>query len=537
MEQGLRFAPLIRVSTEKQEKRGESLSTQKKQLESAIKNLNGSVYKWYEGQEHGTPDHERKILDELMTDAQASRFDAVMVVDASRWSRDNQKSKTYLSILKKQDIEFYLLTRHMDLTQPFNNLILGMGVEINEYFAAEQAYKSMINKVERAKKGYPSSGQIPYGRTFNKETKTWSIDKEKQQIVQDAANRYLKEEGLRNIAAFYKMNLPNLHKILKQRSGDSYDIHFRSEKFGIDETVAMKVPRLLPQDIIEKIKRRSAANLTFTHGQSKHQYLLARMIFCSECGMAFFGQASRKGLLHYRHSRTDRCKKPNAYLPAPIIESNILSDIFRMFGDRPAMERAAKAAIPDLKESEALLLTVSQAEKALAKIERAKDNLLSQVEQGNLVGDDLKNRMAKLKESESRLLSALDSAKQKMQSIPTKEAIAKKSVWLMRLTKDILKSEGHLAEMSFDDKRKLLQAVFDGKDADGKRLGVYISKNKKGDWIYTIKGIMGLSLTDFVRQLEPSRPEDYLMESDYIEKEKQDLPCIHAPYHRRGDDQ
>ena len=97
MEQGLRFAPLIRVSTEKQEKRGESLSTQKKQLESAIKNLNGSVYKWYEGQEHGTPDHERKILDELMTDAQASRFDAVMVVDASRWSRDNQKSKTYLS--------------------------------------------------------------------------------------------------------------------------------------------------------------------------------------------------------------------------------------------------------------------------------------------------------------------------------------------------------------------------------------------------------------------------------------------------------
>ena len=49
------------------------------------------------------------------------------------------------------------------------------------------------------------------------------------------------------------------------------------------------------------------------------------------------------------------------------------------------MERAAKAAIPNLKESEALLLTVSQAEKALAKIERAKDNLLSGVKQGNLV--------------------------------------------------------------------------------------------------------------------------------------------------------
>ena len=123
-----------------------------------------------------------------------------------------------------------------------------------------------------------------------------------------------------------------------------------------------------------------------------------------------------------------------------------------------------------------------------------------------------------------------------MQSIPTKEAIAKKSVSANAPDKGHFKKRRtSFAEMSFDDKRKVLQAVFDGKDADGKRL-TYISKNKKGDWIYSIKGIMGLSLTDF-RQLEPSRPEDYLMESDYIEKEKQDLLCIHAPYHRRGDDQ
>src|SRR5208283_5701519 len=116
---GLRFAPLIRVSTEKQERKGESLATQKKQLEAAIKSLNGAVYKWYEGQEHATPDHERKILDELMADAEAGRFDAVMDADISRWSRDNQKSKKHLSILKEKQIQFYWLGRHMDLTVPF----------------------------------------------------------------------------------------------------------------------------------------------------------------------------------------------------------------------------------------------------------------------------------------------------------------------------------------------------------------------------------------------------------------------------------
>jgi hypothetical protein len=49
MESNLMFAPLIRVSTETQERRGESLNTQRKQLESAIHSLGGKPYHWYAG--------------------------------------------------------------------------------------------------------------------------------------------------------------------------------------------------------------------------------------------------------------------------------------------------------------------------------------------------------------------------------------------------------------------------------------------------------------------------------------------------------
>lgn len=527
----MKFAPLIRVSTEKQARQGESLATQRKQLEQAIKNLNGTIYKWYAGQEHATPDYERKILDELMSDAQQNKFDAIMVVDISRWSRDNQRSKTDLAILKEKNIEFYVLERHMDLNIPFNNLMIGMGTEINEYFANEQAYKSITNKIQRALGGCPSSGQSPYGRKYNKETKAWEIDKEKQQCLEDAANRYLKGESMQSIADFYNMNLPNLHKLLKKTSGDTWDIHFKSRRFKIDEMVTLKVPRLLSQDIIDKIKKRSDSNKTFTHGQAKHQYLLAKMIFCEECGMAFFGQEGK----YYRHSKTDRCKKPITYLQDSLIEANVLSDIIEMFGDKPAIARAAKAAIPDIKESKELQLTINQAEKELAKIKRAKDNLLSQVEQGNLMGDDLKNRMAEHKESEKSLLSKRDSCRRKLQSIPTKEDISRKSQLLLRLKESIYSSQKHLEKMTWIEKWNLLQAVFDGKDADGKRLGVYIGKNKKGDCIYTIKGIMGFTLTDYVRKLhlEPPCTEDYLIEDDHIIDDKLDLRCIYAAHHRR----
>jgi DNA invertase Pin-like site-specific DNA recombinase len=526
----LKFACLVRVSTEKQERRGESLSTQRKQLEAAVKALNGTVYKWYAGQEHSTPDHERKILDELMADAQANKFDCVMAVDASRWSRDNQKSKTHLAALKKNGIQFYLLTKHMDLNEPFNNLILGMGVEINEYFAAEQASKSLLNKIELAKKGIPSSGQIPYGRTFDKEKKVWGIDEEKKKIIQDCARRYLKGEGIQDIASYYRMNICNLHKLLKKTSGDTFDIHFCSERFGINEIVSIPVPRLLPQAIIEKMKRRSKSNLTFTHSQPKHKYLLGRMIFCEQCGMSLFGQANHNDLLYYRHSRTDHCKKPHAYLAAPLIEADVLRDIMRMFGDRPAMEKAAKSAIPNMKEVEELSLAISQGEKELAKVDHGIEKILDMIEADNITGAEVKKRMTKLQGLKTHILSELDSSKTKLASIPSKAAIVEKSVFTMQIIKKVLRSEKHLARMSFNDKRKLLQAVFDGKDTDGKRLGIYIGRNKKGAWIYTIRGIMGLSLTDFVRKLEPTSPQDWMASEDYNEVEveeedKQHLRC------------
>ncbi|MCL2649025.1 MAG: hypothetical protein FWD61_18835 [Phycisphaerales bacterium] len=69
------------ASTERQEKIGESLRTQHAEIERAARELGGEVVKWYEGQEHGTPGWEKKMVDELLTEARKDKplFDAVMV--------------------------------------------------------------------------------------------------------------------------------------------------------------------------------------------------------------------------------------------------------------------------------------------------------------------------------------------------------------------------------------------------------------------------------------------------------------------------
>src|SRR5262245_1842947 len=72
----LRFAALVRVSTEKQERQGESLRVQRADCQAAVAALGGRVVAWYgaDAAEHATEGWERKELTRLLGDAKAGRF-------------------------------------------------------------------------------------------------------------------------------------------------------------------------------------------------------------------------------------------------------------------------------------------------------------------------------------------------------------------------------------------------------------------------------------------------------------------------------
>ena len=72
MDKKLRFAPLIRVSTESQERRGQSLDVQKQALVQAVESMKGIIPDdcWeYSGQEHATNAYERKKFNKLLLDS------------------------------------------------------------------------------------------------------------------------------------------------------------------------------------------------------------------------------------------------------------------------------------------------------------------------------------------------------------------------------------------------------------------------------------------------------------------------------------
>ena len=496
MEDKLRFAPLIRVSTESQEKRGQSLEVQTKTLTKAVSSLGGMIPEdcWeYSGQEHATTDHERQKFTKLLHDCQENKFDAIIVYDPSRWSRDNRRSKEGLEILKQHGIRFFVGTTEYNLFDPQASLFLGMSTEMNEYFALEQSRKSILSKIDRAKNNKPSTGKLPFGRTFDRVTGLWGLDEDKRQDIVWAANQYLEGKSLEQIAKQLGMNHSNLWKVLNRRSGSKWETKFENKRLQIEELVTLNIPALLPDNIINAIHKKAAFNKKYDRKVIKNKYLLSRTVYCAECGLAMFGQASSKKRLYYRHSRygTQDCRQKNLYIPGFMIEQATLLQIYSLFGDKEKLEKAIIKAAPDTSMRPQLMKENKELRARLGAVKTKQNNLVDAVADGVFVADVIKTKMDELLEKEKVLKAQIRKNMKVLDDIPSEKDIKKRTTFAQNVLRYArskhLRSVEHLSTLTWEEQRKLVELVFSGVYEDGTHDGVYVKKEGK-TWHYELRG-------------------------------------------------
>ncbi|REK05522.1 MAG: hypothetical protein DWQ37_23710 [Planctomycetota bacterium] len=513
----LRFAALIRVSTEKQERQGESLKTQDTQLKHAVDQLGGKITKRYAGQEHATSGWERQQLDALLADAKKQRrpFDAVIVADPSRWSRDNTASEAGLQTFRDHGVRFFVLTTEYDLFDPHALLFIALNTTIGAFHARNQMQKSLKNRIERAKRGLPVSGKLPFGRTFDKAKQQWGIDKKKQKMMEDIAKRYLAGEKLEHLAREYRLNHSSLHKNLTKRCGDTWEQTFHSDDLNIHEVVPTPIPRLLPQRTIKAILRQAEANKTYQHGQARHPYLFSGFVICGHCNYRMFGQTNHGNRRYYRHAHTERvneCTEPRAWVNANELEAVVMRHLFDTFGNPAAIQRAIERATPNLKKLQALRERRDRVEELLKKNAIARERRIRACDDGLLPEDEMRQRLRELKDSDGRYHDELIRIDDELGHTPTAEAIRavseqaaaafkkraqRKAKGRKRTSARVVaaRSLDTLDAMTWKDKRALVELVFTGERADGKSLGIYITwvdadnpKRRHKSWQYEIHG-------------------------------------------------
>lgn len=490
----LRFAALIRVSTEKQERKGESLRTQASQIEKAVAVMGGKIVDRYAGQEHATAGWEREQRDKMLADAEKEHkpFDAVIVAHEDRWSRDDTRSGQDLDRLHRAGIRFFVLDREQSLTDPTTRLYLGMSAVIGAYHARNQSKKSIDNRIARAKRGRPTCGKMPFGRTWDEALQRWAVDPAKQAMVEDVANRYISGESLPKLAKEYGVNHANLCKVLRERCGDKWEQEFRSDDLNIHEVVPTTVPRLLPEATIRAVGQRLEANRTYLHKPpvSKYEYLLGGRVFCAACGYLMTGQTNPNGKRYYRHSHHDRTrscplKEPRPWVRADTIEDEVVRSLFGLFGNPAAIERALAAAVPDCEDARKKL---SRLEEELAKIGRFRDRVLGMIEKDAITDAQAESKLRELKERECGLRAEAHKLATTLANVPDTHEVR---LFLERwecgglpcvAVRDEYGNEyeggntiGTWILMRKADYPKLIQTTLTGNLPDGTPAGVYIT--------------------------------------------------------------
>jgi DNA invertase Pin-like site-specific DNA recombinase/uncharacterized protein YoxC len=452
----------------------------------------------YSGQEHATPEVERKKLDQLLIDSSMDKFDAVIVCDTSRWSRDNLKSKEGLNILRNNGIRFFVGTMEFDLYNPEHNFILGMSAEVGELQARQQSLKSITNRIERARRGIPTSGKLPYGRTYNKDTNQWGIDSEKQKKIQWAAEQYLSGISIVEISKIIGMNFSNLWKILTKRSGSDWQMQFRNAKLNIDETVTVKIPPLLGEETLAAIKQQGSANRTYHHGEIKHKYLLSRMVFCKHCGYALSAQTNHSEIQYFRHprDRKNECDVTN-WVPAQPLGEAVLVALFQMFGDVERIERAVQKALPDFSKIQQIQDELAELQKKQQELLQQRERLVKLASEGSLTDDEITKQIKDIRERLQAIQSRIDSLESQIVNQPSMDQIKKKSILARNVLIDALKNPGPKAiekilSAPYEKQRAIIERAFSGKDINGNRLGVYVERTDDPEkpWRFEIRAIL-----------------------------------------------
>jgi DNA invertase Pin-like site-specific DNA recombinase len=402
------------------------LRTQRKQNERDVGLLGGRVAAWYGGQEHATPGWEKKELDRLIADAGKGMYDAVIVAHADRWSRDNIKSEEGLEAFRRHGIRFFVSTTEYDLFNPEHILFLSMSAVFGRFQAANQAKKSILNRIARARRGLPACGKRPFGRIWDEDRQAWAVDPAKQALIADVAERYLAGESLPKLANEYGQNHANLCKVLRERCGDQWMVEFRADSLNIRDRVTLTIPRLLPEETIRAVRQRLEANRTYLHKppRSVYDYLLSGRVFCAECSYCMFGQVNPSGHRYYRHAHTPRVRncplRPRPWVRADLIEAEVVRALFNMMGNPVAIVRAVKAAIPDCEKA---IKQRGRLEAELAKVNRTRERVLGLIAKDLLTEAQAERQLSDLKEREAGLRTELDTLAATLANVPDERGI------------------------------------------------------------------------------------------------------------------
>lgn len=332
---------------------------------------------------------DRPGFQQLMEAARRREFDAVVIYDISRGSRDVGDWFTFRKAMMVLGVNVISATQRLgDLEngQDFLLELLTVGMGHAEVLGTRQ--KSIDGVAVKAREGKFLGGVAPLG--YDIVNGAYVVNQEEARAVRTIFSMYADGKSYSAILEAVKgttgkrgqpLGKNSLHSILKnERYIGTYTWNkrkvkrFRKWAGGVPNPACVRlegiIPAIIDNDTWDRVQKRMNDNKRNASNKAVHTYLLSGLIECESCGATFVGHTSRnaKGYENRRYicgnkyrTRTCDAKTINADEIEVFVVSNLKEYLLQTDFQEEAQRiaDAVNSATADLREERAELAAIN----------------------------------------------------------------------------------------------------------------------------------------------------------------------------------
>ncbi len=405
----MRVATYVRISTD-ETMQPHSLAAQAQRLQAFAQSQGGwRIVRRFEDKASGAT-VDRPALQRLLAEAEAGRFDLLLVYKVDRLARSTRGLTQLLEQLDAAEVGFRSASEPFDTTSAPGRMMVQMLGVFAEFERATIIDRVIAGMERKASRGEWTGGSVPYGYRLDAERRHLHPDPAETPLIEEVFDRYTRRlEGATTIARWLtdngyrtKNNKPfnpqAVFTILRNRV-------YRGEIYYRGKHYAAPHPALISSELFERAQEilRQRGEDASLRRSNQSDYLLTGLITCSRCGKRYIGAAANSKSGRYRYyvcisrQRYGRKHCDADSLRADDLEDLLLDELEHVLDNKPLIHQAIAEAHAELNADrprrEAELI---QLESETKSVEAALERYFDAFEAGTLTAGACKTRVDEL---------------------------------------------------------------------------------------------------------------------------------------------
>jgi site-specific DNA recombinase len=282
-----KVAIYTRVSSQEQVQDGNSLEIQKRDLTIYAKDT--QIWETYTDAGFSAKDDKRPSFQRMIFDAEAHRFDCIIVTKLDRIFRSMKNQYNFVDKIDRLGINFIAIQDNMDLATPQGRLMFGFLGTMAEQERRRLGERIRDTRRLKASQNVWTCGRTPFGYRFDKATKTLVIEPLEADSVSFIFYHYVNDDiGIIRLAELCNREgkiTPRLGKRknnLWNQSAIRYVLTHYAYTGQINTKWVFKCPEIISPELYELAQKKLRNNLHFKPATNIREF--QGLLKCPLCG-------------------------------------------------------------------------------------------------------------------------------------------------------------------------------------------------------------------------------------------------------------